>query len=178
MSGNHLEVMIDNHPVRALVDSGASSSIISDQFRHHLRKTMFPTKDKVFLKVADGTYVQPLGKCVLRLQINGRIQPFEFTVLPSCSHSVILGWDFLEATQAVIDCGKYELTLDDTLLEVPERQTWTLHAIDDYTIPGRSMAKILVNSDSGDHNTDMIVDGNRVLLLEKELALPASHHIA
>lgn len=123
MSGNHLEVIVDGHPVRALVDSGASSSIISERYRRHLRKTMFPTEKKTILKVADGNYVQPLGKCVLRLEINGRIQPFEFTVLLSCSHDIILGWDFLEASQAVIDCGRSELTLEDSLCETPNPQT-------------------------------------------------------
>ncbi|GFU52756.1 hypothetical protein TNCV_3134821 [Trichonephila clavipes] len=28
-------------------------------------------------------------------------------------HDVILGWDFLEASQAVIDCGQNELVLED-----------------------------------------------------------------
>ncbi|GFT54164.1 transposon Ty3-I Gag-Pol polyprotein [Trichonephila clavipes] len=53
-------------------------------------------------------FVRPIGKCVLRVRINNRELPFEF-----CSHDVILGWDFLEASQAVIDCGQNELVLED-----------------------------------------------------------------
>ncbi|GFU10357.1 hypothetical protein TNCV_3514431 [Trichonephila clavipes] len=33
--------------------------------------------------------------------------------LPRSQHDVILGWDFLEASQAVIDCGQNELVLED-----------------------------------------------------------------
>ncbi|GFW17297.1 transposon Ty3-I Gag-Pol polyprotein [Trichonephila clavipes] len=65
------------------------------------------------LKVADGNFVRPIGKCVLRVRINNRELPFEFIVLSHCSHDVILGWDFLEASQAVIDCGQNELVLED-----------------------------------------------------------------
>lgn len=172
MSGNHVEVIVNGHPVRALVDSGASSSVISERYRRHLRKTMFPTERKTMLKVADGNYVQPLGKCVLRLEINGRIQPFEFTVLLSCSHDIILGWDFLQASQAVIDCGRSELTLEDVFHETSNIRSWTLHAVDTYTIPAHSAAKISVASLSGDQNFDVIVDRNIYLLLTKELALP------
>ncbi|GFW72688.1 retrovirus-related Pol polyprotein from transposon 17.6 [Trichonephila clavipes] len=67
----------------------------------------------VMLKVADGNFVRPIGKCVLRVRINNRELPFEFIVLSHCSHDVILGWDFLEASQAVIDCGQNELVLED-----------------------------------------------------------------
>ncbi|GFW64658.1 peptidase A9 domain-containing protein [Trichonephila clavipes] len=65
------------------------------------------------LKVADGNFVRSIGKCVLRVRINNRELPFEFIVLSHCSHDVILGWDFLEASQAVIDCGQNELVLED-----------------------------------------------------------------
>ncbi|GFY24702.1 hypothetical protein TNCV_1017481 [Trichonephila clavipes] len=38
------------------------------------------------------------------------------------SHDVILGWDFLEASQAVIDCGQNEL-VQKTSVETPQRLT-------------------------------------------------------
>ncbi|GFV03618.1 transposon Ty3-I Gag-Pol polyprotein [Trichonephila clavipes] len=76
----------------------------------------------VMLKVADGNFVRPIGKCVLRVRINNRELPFEFIVLSHCSHDVILGWDFLEASQAVIDCGQNEL-VQKTSVETPQRLT-------------------------------------------------------
>ncbi|GFV82449.1 transposon Ty3-I Gag-Pol polyprotein [Trichonephila clavipes] len=113
MTGNQLDVIIDKKPIRALVDSGASFSVISDKYRRFLKKVLFADAKSVMLKVADGNFVRPIGKCVLRVRINNRELPFEFIVLSHCSHDVILGWDFLEASQAVIDCGQNELVLED-----------------------------------------------------------------
>ncbi|GFY75055.1 transposon Ty3-I Gag-Pol polyprotein [Trichonephila inaurata madagascariensis] len=111
LHGNHIYVFIDNQPV----NSGASNSVISETYRRKKRKVMFLETKPVILKVADGNYVKPLGKCVLQLTINGRTQPFQFTVMPKCSHDVILGFDFLKASQAVLDCGRAELIFDELL---------------------------------------------------------------
>ncbi|GFT52166.1 hypothetical protein TNCV_4493861 [Trichonephila clavipes] len=112
MTGNQLDVIIDKKPIRALVDSGASFSVISDKYRRFLKKVLFADAKSVMLKVADGNFVRPIGKCVLRVRINNRELPFEFIVLSHCSHDVILD-GLLEASQAVIDCGQNELVLED-----------------------------------------------------------------
>ncbi|GFU04582.1 transposon Ty3-I Gag-Pol polyprotein [Trichonephila clavipes] len=97
MTGNQLDVIIDKKPIRALVDSGASFSVISDKYRRFLKKVLFAdAKERYAEKVADGNFVRPIGKCVLRVRINNRELPFEFIVFYICSHDVILGWDFLE----------------------------------------------------------------------------------
>ncbi|GFX12435.1 transposon Ty3-I Gag-Pol polyprotein [Trichonephila clavipes] len=72
----------------------ASFSVISDKYRRFLKKVLFADAKSVMLKVADGNFVRPIGKCVLRVRINNRELPFEFIVLSHCSHDVILGWDF------------------------------------------------------------------------------------
>ncbi|GFQ79208.1 hypothetical protein TNCT_129331 [Trichonephila clavata] len=41
LHGNHIDVFIDNQPIKALVDSGASNSIISETCRRKQRKVMF-----------------------------------------------------------------------------------------------------------------------------------------
>lgn len=112
MSGNHIDVIIDNQPVRALVDTGAAVSIISDAYRRQLRKTRLENTHLV-LTVADGNSVQTTGSCTIRLCINGRKQPFKFVVIPKCSENVILGLDFLEASRAFIDCGRSKLHLHE-----------------------------------------------------------------
>ncbi|GFW95329.1 transposon Ty3-I Gag-Pol polyprotein [Trichonephila clavipes] len=40
------------------------------------------------------------------------------------SHDVILGWDFLEASQAVIDCGQNELVLEDICRDSTAPDAW------------------------------------------------------
>ncbi|GFV21062.1 transposon Ty3-I Gag-Pol polyprotein [Trichonephila clavipes] len=41
-------------------------------------------------------------------------------------HDVILGWDFLEASQAVIDCGQNELVLEDICRDSTAPDAWNL----------------------------------------------------
>ncbi|GFU29519.1 transposon Ty3-I Gag-Pol polyprotein [Trichonephila clavipes] len=64
MTGNQLDVIIDKKPIRALVDSGASFSVISDKYRRFLKKVLFADAKSVMLKVADGNFVRLIGKCV------------------------------------------------------------------------------------------------------------------
>ncbi|GFX56478.1 CCHC-type domain-containing protein [Trichonephila clavipes] len=134
MTGNQLDVIIDKKPIRALVDSGASFSVISDKYRRFLKKVLFADAKSVMLKVADGNFVRPIGKCVLRVRINNRELPFEFIVLSHCSHDVILGWDFLESSQAVIDCGQNELVLEDICRDSTAPDAWNLYATRDYNL--------------------------------------------
>ncbi|GFT90474.1 transposon Ty3-I Gag-Pol polyprotein [Trichonephila clavipes] len=51
--------------------------------------------------------------CSLQIGISDRILPFELIVLLDCRHDFILGWNFLKASEAIIDCGRSVLTLDD-----------------------------------------------------------------
>ncbi|GFU17382.1 transposon Tf2-8 polyprotein [Trichonephila clavipes] len=75
MTGNQLDVIIDKKPIRALVDSGASFSVISDKYRRFLKKVLFADAKSVMLKVADGNFVRPIGKCVFTCPYNQDIKP-------------------------------------------------------------------------------------------------------
>lgn len=174
MTKNYLDLNVDDQPVRALVDSGASFSVVSNKFRRQLRKVMFPTDENVLLKVADGGHVRPMGKCVLRLDINGMIRPFEFTVMPKCSHDVILGWDFLKTSGAVVDCGRSELMFDDIVQDSQPIETWRVNTIQDCILPPHSIAKVIVTNPQINSNTDVIVEGSRLLLLDKDVAVPST----
>ncbi|GFR26413.1 transposon Ty3-I Gag-Pol polyprotein [Trichonephila clavata] len=145
MTGNQLDVIIDNKQAHALVDSGASFSVISDKYRRFLKKVLFPEAKSIPLKVADGTLVRPIGKCILRVRINGRELPFEFIVLPHCSHDIVLGWDVLAASQAVIDCGQSELFLEDIFQDHATLDTWKLYSTKDYTLKTIFLTKIAVS---------------------------------
>lgn len=173
MTGNHLEVIIDNKSVRALVDSGASFSVISDQYRRSLKKVMFSDVKNVMLKVANGSFVRPMGKCLLRVTINSRELLFEFIVLQHCSHDIILGWDFLEASQAVIDCGRSELFLEDICQNPEAVDTWKLYASKDYNLKPQSLTKIAVSGRQLQGDINVVVEGNKLLLFERNIAVPS-----
>ncbi|GFU82591.1 CCHC-type domain-containing protein [Trichonephila clavipes] len=98
MTGNQLDVIIDKKPIRALVDSGASFSVISDKYRRFLKKVLFADAKSVMLKVADGNLVRPIGN----------------------------DGTFLEASQAVIDCGQNELVLEDICRDSTAPDAWNL----------------------------------------------------
>ncbi|GFV44384.1 transposon Ty3-I Gag-Pol polyprotein [Trichonephila clavipes] len=173
MTGNQLDVIIDKKPIRALVDSGASFSVISDKYRRFLKKVLFADAKSVMLKVADGNFVRPIGKCVLRVRINNRELPFEFIVLSHCSHDVILGWDFLEASQAVIDCGQNELVLEGICRDSTAPDAWNLYATRDYTLKPHSLTRITVSGYQIRGDINVVLDGSKHLLFEKNIATPS-----
>ncbi|GFY06112.1 transposon Ty3-I Gag-Pol polyprotein [Trichonephila clavipes] len=173
MTGNQLDLIIDKKPIRALVDSGASFSVISDKYRRFLKKVLFADAKSVMLKVADGNFVRPIGKCVLRVRINNRELPFEFIVLSHCSHDVIQGWDFLEASQAVIDCGQNELVLEDICRDSTAPDAWNLYATRDYTLKPHSLTRITVSGYQTRGDINVVLDGSKHLLFEKNIATPS-----
>nr|XP_042908785.1 uncharacterized protein LOC122271471 [Parasteatoda tepidariorum] len=72
-----------------------------------------------------------------RLTVSNRTQPHKFIALEKFSHDVILGWDFLHASRAIIDCGRKELVLEDTWDEIAhkELQQSRLCVVEDCDIP-------------------------------------------
>ncbi|GFV37773.1 transposon Ty3-I Gag-Pol polyprotein [Trichonephila clavipes] len=178
MTGNQLDVIIDNKPIRALVDSGASFSVISDKYHRFLKKVLFADTKSVMLKVADGNLVRPIGKCVLRVRINNQELPFEFIVLSHCSHDVIVGWDFLEASQAVIDCRQNELVLEDICRDSTAPDAWKLYATRDYTLKPHSLTRITLSVYQTQGDINVVLDGSKHLLFEKNIAIPSDFHIS
>ncbi|GFV46356.1 transposon Ty3-I Gag-Pol polyprotein [Trichonephila clavipes] len=149
MTGNQLDVIIDKKPIRALVDSGASFSVISDKYRRFLKKVLFADAKSVMLKVADGNFVRPIGKCVLR------------------------DGTFLEASQAVIDCGQNELVLEDICRDSTAPDAWNLYATRDYTLKPHSLTRITVSGYQTRGDINVVLDGSKHLLFEKNIATPS-----
>ncbi|GBM69153.1 hypothetical protein AVEN_229642-1 [Araneus ventricosus] len=175
MHENFIDVVLDGQLVRALVDSGASLSVISETFRRQLKKLLFCSSQNLTFRVADGNHVKPLGTCILRVTMQNQTQPFEFTVMPKCSHDVILGWDFLKASQAIIDCGRKKLTFDEMTFEPQHPNRLDVFTIEDCLIPARSMAKIRISSPRvTEDNVDVIVESNKFLLMRQEVAIPST----
>ncbi|UYV81466.1 hypothetical protein LAZ67_20001269 [Cordylochernes scorpioides] len=102
---NFVETIIYGVAFSALVHSGAS-------FSTALEKATF--KDEgITLRVDDGKKGTSLDRCTIGLSINGLRQPLEFIVLLCSNPSIIIVWDILEATNAVIDCGRADIRLEE-----------------------------------------------------------------
>lgn len=166
---------MNGHCVKALVDSGADYSVISEELRRQLNAPMF-SEDGPILKTASGKPIAASGRCVLKVDLNGTSGPFEFLVFPECSHRMILGWDFFRATNAVIDCGKEEIHLAEISpdAEEPSISNYSVIAATDFCIEANSMKQIVALSREVEEADIAMVIGNQIIMLEKELAIPAS----
>ncbi|UYV79612.1 hypothetical protein LAZ67_18000031, partial [Cordylochernes scorpioides] len=171
---NYVEIIIDDIAFSALVDSGSSFSVISDGLRRQLKKTMFK-ESGMTLKVADGKNVTSIGRCTISLSINGLEQPLEFIVLPNSNPSIILGWDFLEASNAVIDCGRAEIRLEEAkdVLNSPASMGKVV-ASRSVVIPAESTKLINVMSEELNGQNQVLFEPSKKVLIGKGLTLPCA----
>ncbi|UYV79719.1 K02A2.6-like [Cordylochernes scorpioides] len=161
MKGNYINIKIEGNITSALVDSGASYSVVSERFRLKLKKIMFAETD-VSLRVANGKIIKPKGRCSLKLDLNGLQENFEFIVLEDCSHDVILGWDFLKLSRA-------EFLVEDT----PKKNS-PLYAEREYRIEPASCQLIELLSRDISDNATVVAESQKGLSLERELMAPSS----
>ncbi|UYV60360.1 K02A2.6-like [Cordylochernes scorpioides] len=173
LDSNYLMVVINGNKVRALVDTGASYSVISDAFRRKLNIVMFEGP-RMTLKVANNRFVSPIGKCIVKLEISNFMQAFEFLVLSGCSHDVILGWNLLEASRAIIDCGRSEIAFSETIDDESRDSLKRFFVEEEYIVPPKSSKMITVSTSEVAGRKSMIAEGSRKLLLDKEISIPAS----
>lgn len=62
--------------------------------------------------MGNGDLIRPLGCSTLSVTLGSNRYVVVFTVLSNCVADVILGWDFLSSTDAIIDCGERQLHLN------------------------------------------------------------------
>ncbi|GFW73449.1 CCHC-type domain-containing protein [Trichonephila clavipes] len=79
-------------------------------------------------------------------------------------------WDFLEASQAVIDCGQNELVLEDICRDSTAPDAWNLYATRDYTLKPHSLTRITVSGYQTRGDINVVLDGSKHLLFEKNIA--------
>lgn len=92
----------------ALIDTGAAISVMDAKLCRTLKKVKTPIAG-LSLRTASAQHIKPLAACTARVVIQNSLYTIEFVVLPSCSHAVILGWDFLSRHAAIIDCARAEV---------------------------------------------------------------------
>lgn len=114
---NSPKLLVDRLVITALGDTGASVCIMRDDVRCRLKKVITPCSCRVF-RSANAEVIHPLGQCPSRVQIRESLYQVTFFVLASCSHPLILGWDFLSEAKALIDCSHRQLYLANTESDV------------------------------------------------------------
>ena len=108
--GLFLEGKINGQPLKLLIDTGATNTLISDkvfdQIEDNRRPELLPVTSVVLQ--ADGTPLRTRGTSRLEVQIGDSLVTTMVTVA-SLKNEGILGLDFLVQINAVLDCQKMEL---------------------------------------------------------------------
>lgn len=142
MLKNKVEIVVDGVRTMALVDTGATVSVMSIDFKNRLgRKVMFDWDKVVTFRGVGGESLRPLGVCSVNVCFGGHSFRAEFTVLPRSTHGVILGIDFLKQCGAKVDCRNGEVFIDGTALSALVEDTACHHGalcvLEDTTMPAR-----------------------------------------
>lgn len=151
MFRNKISVVIDGLCATALVDTGATISVMSNFFKDRIgRKVMFPWHESTRFRGVGGEILHPLGICTVNVLLAERVFPTEFLVLQRCTHDVILGIDFLQECGAFVDCGTGELSVSGEIVPaladepLPAENTLVVSA--ELTVPPWSMSSVAVSA--------------------------------
>lgn len=139
----------------------------------YLKKVMTPLSG-LSLRTASAEHVSPLAACTARVVIQDTVYTIEFVVLSSCSHDVILGWDFLSSHNAVIDCAKAEIELisqNDPPLSEHLFGEWKITVDEDVDIPPLSSVMVDLASAPVPDGPVLFTPGD-LFVRRKELPLP------
>lgn len=136
---------------------------------------------------ADGKPIPILGEVTLSVGIEGLRIPGTFLVVKNLSYPMILGIDFLQQNQAVIDTNHGVVTFCDELVAAPfirrrPEHTAYVRAANSFTIPPLSEAVVQARIDSHYRLQTSIVEPfpslvNRNVALAKSIVSPSCHFI-
>ncbi len=86
-------INIDKQKFRALLDTGATVSIISDQSVKNKQNKIIPSS--VNLKTVSGQHLKVLGQIFLKVKLGTTSVSHWFHVVKGITNSLILGFDFI-----------------------------------------------------------------------------------
>lgn len=178
MVTNKVEVFIDGVSTVALVDTGATVSVMSSAFKDSLgRKVMFKWDKNISFRGVGGEPLCPLGVCTVDVWLGGRTFKAEFVILPKSTHDVILGIDFLRDCGATVDCATGEIFVSSLLFsahaEGPQSGENTLRVSEDTVLPAWSLSIVSVNASTADGRPfDAVVEPITLNCIKKDLLVP------
>jgi len=120
VNSNFIVVKIGNKYVRALLDTGSSSTVVSERFtrQHHLRQISLGTS-KPSLISANCTPLDVISRVEFSINISGLIVPISAVVIRQASHDFILGTDFLQNNQVIVDYNRGLMSIAENTIRTP-----------------------------------------------------------
>jgi hypothetical protein len=116
----HIRATIDSKPVRIVIDSGSSISLINDRLFNNLPKINSSTKsDKVSrIVAANGSEISTAGIYQVPIKIVNKIFFHPVILTHGFSCDALLGNDFLSCHGATIDYRRMELRISDITIKI------------------------------------------------------------
>lgn len=171
---NLLTVVVGPLVLDALIDTGAAVSVVRQDVCQRLKSVRTPFGGQT-LQGAGAHMLTPQSYTTLRITVAGVLHVVQFVVLGTCSHPMILGWDFLSSVDAVVDCGRSEVAIsEDVFLDshygCPPKQN-KLQVSRDTVVHGGELALVPVVA-TFTCNRSLLVEPCHDPLLRKDILLP------
>ncbi|GFV26535.1 hypothetical protein TNCV_3361881 [Trichonephila clavipes] len=88
--------------------------------------------------------------------------------MEKCRHDVILGFDFLKASQADSDCSRAELIFDELLHDKEiDSHGIKLYAMSNSVFPAHSCKFLTVQARDAQDDTDFLLQGIKVMCINQ-----------
>jgi len=113
---------INNRTLRILIDTGAFCNCISQKYfstRLSRSTPLTPKGGNEHFTTANNAPLSVLGSVTLGVKLGGRIIPAKFYVVENLSQNVILGIQFLQVNNAVLDYTRKRLSIHNGAIHTP-----------------------------------------------------------
>ena len=119
-----LDISIQGHPAKALIDTGASVTAIDQKFIDDINfsKDEIRRPDIFKLSSANGSPMKVSGTAEFCFTIDNNTYKFNAYIINSLQYQVIIGADFLKRFQGVINLRTYTLKLEQDNQEITQEE--------------------------------------------------------
>ena len=128
VQGSSVLIQIGKLKIRALVDTGAEVSIIHERILSQItRRKPRITADSPILRAANNELLPRLGTIRLDFKIGDNAINLPFQVAADILHSIILGMNFIQGQQIVLDYRQQKLVWKGEAVPFEDNQyieTW------------------------------------------------------
>jgi hypothetical protein len=145
--GNLISVNIQNHSYHGLVDTGAAISCISSSLVESLHHVIINPPKYLKVQGVGGNKIEVKGQITLEFEIENKVFIHDFTILPTMTHDLIIGKDFLQLQQAEISFGNNTLNFPDlkvNFIQASQTKSFLLRSAEQLLIAPKSEQLIKV----------------------------------